>query len=99
MKAICFLCGILLLIAIARLPIGFYTFLRLAVTICSIVIIISEAKKGTTFWIIVFAIIGLVFNPVIPVYLYKKSLWMLIDLLTAATFIVYGLTYKISKNV
>lgn len=99
MKVICILCGVLLLTAIARLPIGYYTFLRVAVTLCCVIVIIDQLKKSNAFWLIAFIAIGLVFNPVLPVYLYKKSLWMPIDFVAAIAFIVYGLKYKSVKNV
>lgn len=99
MRTLSILCCILLLAAVARLPIGYYTFLRIAVTFGALAVIISEMTKSIGLWIIVFALIAIVFNPVIPVYLYKKSLWTPIDILAAVAFGIYSLTFKRRKNV
>lgn len=86
MKTIFIICAILLLIAVAPMPIGYYTFLRIAVTIGALLVIISERRRKLNLWIIVFGIIAIVFNPLIPVYLYDKHAWMPIDLLAAVMF-------------
>ena len=90
MKIFFYLAAVLLLIALAPLPIGYYTFLRIAVTVTAAIIITNEYKKGITIWVIFFGITLVLFNPIIPIYLYKKSLWMPIDLLAALLFISYS---------
>ena len=99
MKRASIVCGILLLLGIAQLPIGYYTFLRIAVTLCAIGIIVTEIKKTNALRLILFVIIVVVFNPVIPVYLYQKTIWIPIDVAAAVVFIVYGLKYKKHQNV
>jgi membrane-bound ClpP family serine protease len=99
MKLASIVCGILLLAGIAQLPIGYYTFLRIAVTLCAIAIIVTEVKRRTTLWFILFGAIAILFNPVIPVYFYQKSIWIPIDAAAAVVFIVYGLKYKKHQNV
>lgn len=99
MKLASIVCGVLLLAGIANLPIGYYSFLRIAVTLCAIVIMITKAKEVHPFWQVLFGIIAIVFNPVIPVYLYQKSLWIPIDASAGATFLLYGFKYKKHKNV
>lgn len=99
MKLASIICGILLLAGIAHLPIGYYTFLRIAVTFCAIGIMLSRARTMNIFWQLLFGTIAVVFNPVIPVYLYQKSLWIPIDAAAAATFLLYGYKYKKHQNV
>ena len=94
MRILSFICAILLLLAIANLPVGYYTVLRLTVTLYSVVIIITKINKLSAVWIILFVCIALLFNPVIPVYFYRKSLWLPIDIITAGIFILYGFMHN-----
>ncbi|MDR1983908.1 MAG: hypothetical protein LBQ28_03685 [Prevotellaceae bacterium] len=94
---ICVICAGLLLLAIARLPIGYYTFLRIAVTIGSIAVIHSEFKNGINLWVILFCIIAIVFNPLNPVYLHSKATWIPIDIVAAIIFTAKSLMTKENK--
>ena len=94
MKKLLLFCAILLFIAIADLPSGYYTFLRIAVTFGAIGLIITEFEKGISFWLILYAIIAIVFNPIIPIYLYDKESWLVIDLIVGLLFLVKSLKYK-----
>jgi hypothetical protein len=85
-KSILQICAVLLLIAIAPLPIGYYTFLRIAVTIGAVMVVITERRRGLSGWVIAFGTIAIVFNPLIPVYLYNKQWWMPVDLSAALIF-------------
>lgn len=69
MKQLLISCIILLLLGIANLPIGYYTILRIAITIGAIGVIMAEPTKELNFWHIAFGIVAIVFNPIIPVYL------------------------------
>ena len=99
MKLASIVCGILLLAGIAQLPIGYYTFLRIAITFLAIAILVTEVKRTKIFLRILFGAIAVLFNSVVPVYLYQKSVWIPIDAATAVVFIVYGLKYKKHQNV
>lgn len=72
------------LVAVFPLPYGFYTFLRLLVSIAGIVAAINLQKEGNFLWVL-FAAIVLLFNPLIPVYL-SRELWFPIDLIVAGCF-------------
>jgi len=97
MKPLLLTCALLLLLALANLSIGYYTFLRIVVTIGAVAVVITELKNGVNFWVIAFGFIAVVFNPIIPVYLYDKSLWMPIDIAVAILFAVKAFTIKIVK--
>lgn len=94
MKAIAIAAAVLLLLAIAPLPIGYYTFLRIATTIAAVLLIIDSYKGKANIWSIVFGIIAILFNPIIPIYLYQKDKWMLIDIGAAVLFVGYAIWYK-----
>lgn len=86
MRALLLICSGLLLLAIAELPSGYYTFLRIAVFIATLIVIVAEFKNGISFRVIAFGIIAIVFNPLIPVYLNDKETWIPIDIISAVFF-------------
>ena len=81
----------LLLLAIASLPIGYYTFLRIVVCIASVVLCVVYFKNIKSLAII-FGVIAILFNPILPIYL-SKEIWIPIDVITA---IVYTVSVFIS---
>jgi len=89
-------CAAIALIACFDLPIGYYTFLRISITIGAIVILIKEVQRDVNLLGIAFIAISVLYNPIVPIYLFKKSLWMPIDILTGMLFLVYG--FKERKN-
>jgi hypothetical protein len=88
MKGLMVLCGFLLLVGIADMPIGYYTLLRLVVTIGSVAVVVAEMEKGITPWVIAFGLLALLFNPFIPVYLNDKDAWVPIDLIGGVLFFI-----------
>ncbi|MDC1024637.1 hypothetical protein OAR04_01775 [Flavobacteriales bacterium] len=98
MKNLLLIIASLLFLAIIDLPIGYYTFLRILVTIGAIGVIISEIENGITIWIIIFGIITILFNPFIPIYLNDKSAWIPIDIITAVLFLFKSFSLNKQKN-
>lgn len=81
------LTAILLAVGCFRLPIGYYTFLRIFVFVASIVWIVLLWERELTAAVIVTALLCILFNPIIPVYLHNKTTWIVIDALAAIWFI------------
>jgi len=77
----------LLLLAIADLHYGYYTFLRITICIVSVITFYLSYKSDNKSWMWLFGIIAVLFNPIIPIYL-GKEFWVVIDFITAAIFIV-----------
>lgn len=92
LKPISIICALLLFIAVLKLPIEYYTFLRIVVFIGALLVIISLSKK--TIWVIIFGIIAILFNPIIPIYLYFKSYWVPIDIVVGILFLLLLLFSK-----
>jgi len=88
MKSLLLICSGLLLIGMMNLPIGFYTLLRIVVTIGSIAVVVTEFENGFNFWVIAFGLTAIIFNPIIPVYLNDKAVWMPIDIFCSILFVV-----------
>jgi len=98
MKPLLFICAGILLLGLVDLPIGYYTFLRIIVTIGAVAVVVSEFANGINFWVIVFGLVAIIFNPLIPVYLGDKNAWMPIDIITAILFVIKSFTLKSNKN-
>lgn len=90
----------ILFLALLELPYGYYTFLRVVVSIISIYYaywIYEEIKKqGFWFWGLIATII--LFNPIIPIHLGDKSIWAIIDIIAGLFFISLIIKYKKNKN-
>ncbi len=74
---------VLLLLAMGKLPYGFYVVLRWVVCgVCaySVISAMNAERKG---WAWVLGIIALLFNPLLPVRLGRET-WPLVDLAAAA---------------
>ncbi len=82
-----------LLIGIADMPIGYYTFLRIVVCLSSGIITYGSysIEEKINFGAALFGVIALLFNPIFPVYLQDKELWTTIDILSAIAFVWAGI--------
>lgn len=94
MRGFFIICAGLLFVGVINLPIGYYTFLRIVVTVGSTIAIVNEFKNGLTLWVISFGLIGILFNPFIPIYLNDKSAWMPIDIIVGIFFAIKSFTLK-----
>jgi hypothetical protein len=84
--------AVMLVLAVFQMPYGFYTLLRLVVTIAAAVIAwhaVSKSEKPI--WAVLMGLIALLFNPIVPVYL-TREIWFFIDLVVAATFVSFAVT-------
>jgi hypothetical protein len=95
MKLLSIICILSLLLGILSMPIEYYTYLRFIVFIGAIGYVLSESQKGVNAWVITFIVIGILFNPIFPVYLKSKGLWSFIDLVTA---LIFGAMILINEN-
>ena len=89
-KKIKYTAAALLVIAILPLPIGYFTFLRICVSIASIMSILQYRKENNQNLVICFGLILILFNPIIPIHFYSKGAWILPDLITAGIFAYWG---------
>lgn len=91
--------SILLLLTFFDWPYGYYTFLRIVVTGVAAYYayyLYSEHKK-TGFWFWILVAIGILFNPIIPVYLHSKAIWGVIDVIVAVFLIGLIIKFDIKK--
>jgi len=78
--------AVVLVIGILPMPIGYYTLTRLVVCVCSFYYAYNfyQKKDETRTWIFGFLVI--LYNPIIPVYLYEKIIWVFVNIATIAAF-------------
>lgn len=88
MKPFFIFCALCCFIGIFRLPIEYYTFLRVLVSIGALLAIYLFLSSGNKYFSIIFLVILIIFNPVFPIYLYRKSIWIPIDTLTGILFML-----------
>ena len=73
------------MLALLPMSYGFYMLVRLIVFICAIYFIIKLNNfNNNIMWI--FIALALLYNPLLPVYLKSKELWMIINLVTIYIF-------------
>ncbi|MGO8756439.1 MAG: DUF6804 family protein [Gallionellaceae bacterium] len=82
------LTAILLLLAIASWPYSYYIFLRWFVFLSALLHIGVSISKRRMSALVIYLLIGLLFNPIEPIYL-SKGVWVIIDFF-AAMFVVIG---------
>lgn len=91
------ICAILLFSAVFYLPISYYRFLRVIIFIGALLVVYKNRKEWL-FWSVLFSIIAILFNPILPIYLYKRSIWMPIDIIVGILFLIDGFLYKEKKE-
>jgi len=79
-----FATGLLCLIAIADLPYGFYTLLRLVVCIVGSLLAMESYRQGRVGW--AFGFIALLFNPISKVS-FEKEVWQVFDAIAGICFL------------
>jgi len=87
---------VLLLLTFFPWPYSYFTLLRWIVTAIAVyyAYFLYEKHKKTDFWFWVFVGIAILFNPIVPVYLYSKAMWGVIDVIVAVCFGVFIIKNK-----
>ncbi|ALL06070.1 hypothetical protein AQ505_11550 [Pedobacter sp. PACM 27299] len=84
-------------VAVLPLSIGYYTFLRIIVTIGSVLAIAMIYQQKNKLHTYILVIITIFFNPLIPIYLQKKAIWIPFDILTGFAFLYLAFLQKSTK--
>lgn len=95
MKPLYIACCIILGIALLPITGGFYTLVRIAITIGAVIAAFQNSSNGINTWSIMFGIVAILFNPIIPVYLHDKGAWMMIDIIAMIPFIIQIVRNKV----
>lgn len=86
MKNLAYIAALFLFVGIFSWPYVFYQLLRLGIFLVSIFFAYNlyESKKRSQ--ALVFLILGIVFNPFVPLYL-SKPVWIVIDIVSALIYL------------
>lgn len=87
-KYILITCSICCFTAIIKLPIEYYTFLRTIVSLGALLLIYVWAKQKNYVLTVVFILVLILFNPLLPIYLHRKSIWIPLDIITGLLFLL-----------
>ncbi|MCA6067243.1 hypothetical protein JI747_008655 [Chryseobacterium sp. RG1] len=88
MKPFLTFCALCCFIGIFRLPIEYYTFLRILISIGALLVLYNTISFRQHYFSIIFLVILILFNPVFPIYLYRKSVWIPLDIITGILFLL-----------
>ncbi len=77
--------------------IGFFTFLRWVISASTVyyLYVIYKNNQGWGFWVWVLALLAILFNPLVPIYL-DRDVWHFFDLIAAVLLSIYW--YKLRKE-
>jgi hypothetical protein len=80
--------ALLLLVAIFRLPYGYYTFTRVVTCGVSVLIAVAgmQGRSVAHTWTVLLLAIAVLFNPFIPIHL-NRAVWFYLDLGAATAFL------------
>ncbi|WEK68744.1 MAG: hypothetical protein P0Y62_12895 [Candidatus Chryseobacterium colombiense] len=91
-------CAICCFAGIFRLPIEYYTFLRILISIGALLVLYNTLSFKQHYFNIIFLVILILFNPIFPIYLYRKSLWIPIDTITGILFLLINFIEKTEQK-
>lgn len=91
-------CAIACFIGVFKLPIEYYTFLRTLVSVGAVLAILGFRKAKNQLFMYIFVGIFILFNPIIPIYLYQKSIWIPIDVIVGVLFLLIDFSNKKEKT-
>ena len=74
--------SIAVLIGLAAMPYGYYGLLRIVLSLTGAVGFVEARRRGLETYMWVFGVVVVVYNPVLPVKLGDKSLWIVVNVVT-----------------
>ena len=82
MKVLVILSTVSIALGIMPLPFGFYMLLRIIICLTAVVGFLRAQEAKQTNWLWIYGVLAVLYNPVLPVHLMLKPLWILINLVT-----------------
>ena len=75
-------------IGMLPMPYGYYFLSRLVVCVCALFFAscLYKNMQSQTVWL--FAGIAILYNPIIPIHLGEKSIWIVVNIITAILFLI-----------
>jgi len=88
-----FITALLLFWALAEHPYGFYQFLRIIVCGVSLYSLLTSLQVDKKFWIWVFGVLTILFNPIFPIHL-TREIWIIFDVVAGLVYILSIFIFK-----
>ena len=85
--------AVMLLLALAPFPYGYYQLLRLVVCGVSLYVAFAAFNWQKMWAVWVFGFVAILFNPLIPIHL-SREIWQTIDIVCTALFVVIVIMLK-----
>lgn len=91
--------AVALMLALLPWPYAYYQLLRVVVTVWAVALAWDQYRlaKSWTPWVFAFAAVGVLFNPIAPIYL-SREVWAVFDLLGAGLFAGFCVGYWSHKD-
>ena len=87
MRMIWYIAAGMLFLGAVSMPSGYYSILRFVICGAGIFAAYQNYENNNQGWAVAFGIIALIFNPLIPLYIYDKFAWLVIDLVAGLLFL------------
>jgi hypothetical protein len=84
MKVLVILSTVFVAMGILPLPYGFYMLLRITICLTAVVGLVRAREERRPSWLWIYGVLSVLYNPVLPVHLMAKSLWIMINIATIA---------------
>jgi len=81
-------------VGLLQMPFGYYTLLRVVICLTSVAGVAAARRRGDGLWVWMYAVLVVVYNPVLPLTLGSKSLWIGLNFITIACFWVGALRFR-----
>ena len=94
MNVLCFIAAVLLLLASTDMSSAYYDFLRVVISVAAVAGLIASGDRAYRLLAWAFIAIGLLFNPIFPIYLHDKATWEVLDIGAALVFFLAGLAFS-----
>ena len=82
MRTLVILSTISVVLGILPLPYGFYMLLRTIICLTAVIGFIKSREKQEVNWVWIYGVLAVLYNPILPVHLLLKPLWIVINLVT-----------------
>ena len=77
---------VVMVIGLLPMPFGYYTLSRLVVCGCAAYFAFKLYQKQETIFLWGFGLLAVLYNPIIPIHLYDKEIWMIVNAASAFMF-------------
>lgn len=77
----------ILILGAFKMPYGYYKFVRISTFIIAGILLFLSYQKKNELWMVLFGILLVLFNPIYPMA-FDKTIWAVIDILSAVLIIV-----------